>query len=75
MVDEKQTAEMKPIWYFVGWILTIMGGIIFLTGIYYLISPASSHTVLANLHPNVWWGAIMLVAGIIFLWTNRDATV
>ena len=31
--------QMKPIWYFVGLILLVMGTLILLSGIYHLISP------------------------------------
>lgn len=58
--------EMKPIWYFVGWILFFMGTIIFLTGIYYWITPRSGSSVLAEIHPDVWWGGFMAVVGLIF---------
>ena len=52
--------KMKPIWYFVGLILMVMGGIIFLSGIYHLIVPSTVKTVLGNTHPDVWWGAVLL---------------
>lgn len=66
--------EMRTIWYFVGWMLLVVGVIIFLTGIYYLISPARPETVLQNLHPDIWWGAIMLVVGILFLFFDNKMT-
>lgn len=66
---------MKPIWYFVGFILTIMGGIILLSGIYNLANPPASQVVLAEKHPDIWWGAIMLVVGIIYIIKNRNVTV
>ncbi|HKJ68681.1 MAG TPA: sodium/solute symporter [bacterium] len=76
MVQENNTdAGMKPIWYFVGWVLLIMGAIIAVTGIYYLIVPTSGDTVLAELRPNLWWGGIMVLAGLIFLWRNKGVTV
>ncbi len=76
MMQENNTdAGMKPIWYFVGWVLLIMGVVIAVTGFYYLLAPASSQTVLAELHPNIWWGGIMILAGLIFLWRNKGMTV
>lgn len=66
---------MKPIWYFVGLILTIMGGIILLSGIYNLANPPANQVVLAEKHPDIWWGAIMLVVGIIYIIKNRNVTV
>lgn len=54
---------MKPIWYFVGLILLIMGGLILLSGIYQILFPPSVKTVLAETHPDLWWGAIMILFG------------
>mgnify|MGYP006278368429 CR=1 FL=1 len=66
---------MKPIWYFVGIALLVIGGIIMLTGIYYLFNPGESSTVLAELHPDLWWGAIMVIVGIVFIVKNKDVVV
>ncbi len=54
---------MKPIWYFVGLILAIIGTLIMLSGIYHLISPPEVKTVLSDLHPDIWWGAVMILFG------------
>lgn len=66
---------MKPIWYFVGLILTVMGLIIFAAGITYLISGETPHTILGNTHPNLWWGAVMTAAGLIFIFTNKNKII
>ena len=66
---------MKPIWYFVGLFLLVTGTIVTASGIYDLASGAPQKTVLAELHPGVWWGGIILVAGLIFLLANRNKTV
>lgn len=58
--------RMLSIWFFVGLILLVMGTIITLTGVYYLVKPSYT-TVLAHLHPNLWWGLIMVIAGLLFL--------
>lgn len=75
MAEQETTKGMKPIWFFVGLILLFMGLIIFISGLYYLFNPSESNTVLTHLHPDVWWGGLMVVAGIIFIWTNRNVTV
>jgi len=54
---------MKSIWYFVSLILLIMGGIIFFTGIYTLVNPPAVKTVLAETHPGIWWGIVMVIFG------------
>ena len=47
--------HMVPVWFFVGVILLIYGVLILATGIYEFSHPPA--TVLANLHPAIWWGA------------------
>jgi hypothetical protein len=66
---------MKPIWYFVGLFLTATGTIVLASGIYDLFSPPVQKTVLAELHPGVWWGGIILLAGLLFFLVNRKKTV
>jgi hypothetical protein len=66
---------MKPIWYFVGLLLLVLGAIILLNGLYLLFSPSGHDTVLGHTHPDIWWGALMTVAGLLFLVLNRKTTV
>jgi len=70
-----ETKGMRPIWYFVGWMLLIIGIIVASAGVYTLISPPEQKTKLFELHTGIWWGAVITVAGFIFLWSNRKATV
>ena len=65
---------MRPIWFFVGLLLLIVGGIIGITGLVQYISPPSEQPVLAHLHANLWWGGVMVAAGIVFLVTNWRKT-
>jgi hypothetical protein len=66
---------MKPIWYFVGLILLIIGSIIFVTGLYILFSPPETNPVLGELYPNIWWGALMIVVGFIYVFKNKNVIV
>ncbi len=66
---------MKPIWYFVGLLLLVMGSLLLISGLYQLIRPPSHPPVLAELHPAVWWGALLMAAGLIFLLTTRRGRV
>jgi len=68
---EKIEQEMRSIWYFIGLLLIIMGGLILISGIYHLISPVEVQTKLYELYPNVWWGGLMLIVGFIFLITHK----
>jgi hypothetical protein len=54
-----------PVWFFVGVILLIYGVLIFATGIYGFFHPPS--TVLAELHPAVWWGALLTIIGAVYV--------
>jgi FtsH-binding integral membrane protein len=66
--------QMKPIWFFVGLILLVMGGLIFLSGLYQLIIPPKTTTVLAEIHPNLWWGALMAAFGGMMYFKTRKQT-
>jgi hypothetical protein len=66
--------QMKPIWYFVGLILLVMGFLIVGSGIYQLINPPETKTVLAETHPSLWWGALMMIFGGVLFGTTRKQT-
>ena len=60
--------RMIPVWFFVGVILLIYGVLILATGLYEFSHPSS--TVLANLHPAVWWGALLTILGGIYVYLH-----
>jgi len=66
---------MKPIWYFVGLFLTAVGIVVLASGLYDLANPPVEKTVLSEIHPGVWWGAVIVAAGLLFYFTNRKKTV
>jgi hypothetical protein len=72
---EEEVKKMKPIWYFVGLMLGAMGIVVFVSGIANYSREATIKTVLSETHPELWWGAIMILAGLIFLLVNRKKTV
>jgi hypothetical protein len=55
--------EPLPIWFFVGLILLVYG-VLVLVGNF---TGTPRQTVLAETKPGLWWGAIITVAGGIFL--------
>ena len=63
------TTQKEPIsiWYFVGLLLTIYGVLILGTGLYDLIAGVKRDTVLAEVHAGVWWGALLVVLGVVYL--------
>ena len=58
------------IWFFIGSLLTIYGVLILGYGLYSLVTPPLQPTVLAELHADVWWGAVLLVLGLIYSFTH-----
>jgi hypothetical protein len=62
---------MKSIWYFAGLLLTTLGIIITISAVYSLVHPPAETKVLANLHPDLWWGIFMLIFGLSFALFNR----
>ena len=58
---------MVSIWFFIGISLAVNGALILAAGIYQLVNPPeNAGIVLYNLHANVWWGALLLVFGLIY---------
>ena len=62
---------MKPIWFFVGLILMVMGVIVLAAGIYYLFVPDYHKIELPGLHINIWWGIILIISGVVLTYLNR----
>jgi hypothetical protein len=69
-----EPARMKSIWYLVSLVLMEMGALVFIAGIVELFAPSPRHTVLAEIHPGIWWGCVMVVAGVIFYIRNRNVS-
>jgi hypothetical protein len=58
---------MVSIWFFIGISLAVTGTLILAAGIYQLVSPPVNPGVaLFRLHANVWWGAALLLSGLIY---------
>lgn len=56
-----------PIWFFIGLVLTFYGIVILGTGLYHLIYPPARAVALQHLHPDIWWSAVLLVIGLIYV--------
>jgi hypothetical protein len=67
-----QSATPISIWTWVGLVLFVYGLIITACGVYYAATELPK-TVLGNLNPSLWWGAIMTLSGVIFLLIGRKA--
>ena len=64
----KQRA-MIPVWFFVGLLLGVYGVLILLSGLAEWSNPPK--TVLAGLHAPVWWGALLVLIGVVYSVTFR----
>lgn len=62
-MSHEQRPEPLSIWFFVGLILCAYGGIVAISG----AMPTARPTVLAELRPALWWGAITAAFGIVLL--------
>jgi hypothetical protein len=58
--------EQMSIWFFAGVLFLIYGVIITTTGFWELSNPPAHPPVLFNLHPSIWWGGMMAIAGLIY---------
>ncbi len=54
------------IWFFVGISLLVNGALILGAGVWELIYPPANPVVLFRLHANVWWGAVLMLLGIMY---------
>ena len=54
------------IWFFIGISLAVNGALIFGAAIYSLASPPAHRVVLYDLHADVWWGALLLILGLVY---------
>jgi hypothetical protein len=63
---------IQAIWCSVGLMLSSIGCVILLSGLTFIIFHIQHQTVLANLHPDVWWGGIMLAVGLTFFLINYN---
>jgi hypothetical protein len=54
------------IWFFIGISLLVNGILIVGAGIWEIFHPPLNPVVLYHLHANVWWGAMLLVFGLIY---------
>jgi len=57
-----------PIWFFIGLLLAVYGAMILGYGVYELATGSYPAGVqLTNLHTPIWWGAILLLLGLLYL--------
>ncbi len=54
------------IWFFIGLSLLVNGALIVSAGVWQIFNPPANPVVLFHLHANVWWGAMLVVFGLIY---------
>jgi len=54
------------IWFFVGVSLLVNGALILGAGLWELVYPPANPVVLFRFHANGWWGAALLLLGIMY---------
>lgn len=59
--------QFISIWFFIGSLLVTYGILILGAGIYELVRPPAHQVVLAELHAPIWWGAVLLALGFIYV--------
>ena len=72
---EQEQAGMRPIWYFVGYLLSVIGLLVVLAGILNLFYTLPSTSVLGSIHPDIWWGGLITVVGLVYIWNNRNTYI
>ncbi len=58
--------DFISIWFFIGALLALYGALILGSGIYSLYVPSTTVVAMPQLHIPIWWGAGMLVFGLIY---------
>jgi hypothetical protein len=54
------------IWFFIGLLLLIYGVLIVGVSLYGLWVPPARATVLGEVHPGIWWGALLVGLGSLY---------
>ncbi|MDB5103667.1 MAG: hypothetical protein JWP91_1356 [Fibrobacteres bacterium] len=63
--------RMISIWTWVGLVLAVYGGLVFICGVYYMSNPVA----VRGHHPGLWWGGVMILASLWFLYAGKKETV
>lgn len=61
----EQHHHITPVWFFVGLLFLIYGALIFASGLAEWSNPP--HVALANLRAPVWWGALLIAVGGLYV--------
>lgn len=63
------------IWFFIGALLAVYGILILGAGVWDWIYPSGLPLAMGHLHAAVWWGALLLILGLVYcykFWPGRN---
>jgi len=63
--------KMLSIWFFVSIVIGVFGVVVTGVGFYHMANPEVATSVLAELNPALWWGAVMMVFAILLFLGDR----
>ncbi len=66
---------MRSIWYFVGWLLTIIGILVLIAGFLNLYVAFPEKSATDYVHPDLWWGGLITIVGLFYVLSNRNSYV
>jgi hypothetical protein len=66
-----QRKQQISIWYFIGLLILVYGVLILGAGIQEVISLPADPLVLGELHVGVWWGALLVILGGLYVYLFR----
>ena len=58
--------QRVSIWFFIGILLGVYGILILGSGINELLNPSAYQVKMASLHAGIWWGAMLILLGLIY---------
>ena len=58
---------LVSIWFFVGLLLLAYGVLILGASVFEVYAPAGRQVVLGELHVGIWWGALLIVLGYVYI--------
>jgi hypothetical protein len=75
MVEKNQIKGRRPIWYFVGWMLLTIGGLIVIAGILSFFHDLTNTSVVNGTHPDLWWGGFIFLVGVFYIWKHKSVRI
>ena len=64
---ESSHEKQIPIWFFIGGLLLVYGLLILGSGIYGALYPPEHKVALWELHSDIWWGALLVLIGLVYV--------